>query len=107
MNREQIMQQWDLWRESIAGGSGASWHRDEFEELLDSYDEEIAGLKAKLAEVEKERDSLRRVELPTLTEANFRPFCGRFAAYRTVLNTLEWLPVASDIVALINKERGV
>lgn len=61
MNREQIMQMWDLWRKTIAGGSGASWPRDAFESVLDAYDEEIAGLMAKLAEVEQERDAARAV----------------------------------------------
>ena len=44
MNRERIMKGWDLWREAIACGE-ASWPRDEFEELLDAYDETVNALK--------------------------------------------------------------
>jgi len=47
-DRETIMQRWDKWRKRIAEGCKASWPRDEFEMLLDAYDEEIARLKAEL-----------------------------------------------------------
>ena len=40
--REQIMPQWDNWCRYIAKGGTASWPRDEFECLLDAYDEAVA-----------------------------------------------------------------
>ena len=47
MNRESIMQRWDVWREYIANGGGGSWPRDEFEIILDYYDDdEVVGLPA-------------------------------------------------------------
>lgn len=84
-------------------------------------EEEIGALKAKLAEVEHQRDKaladmemwenkaerLLEVKMPTLTEENFTTFEGRNMAYRSILDTPEWKPVAYDFVALINKERGV
>jgi hypothetical protein len=51
--REAIMQRWDKWRKRIAEGCKASWPRDEFEMLLDAYDEEIARLKAELEEARR------------------------------------------------------
>ena len=43
LERERIMLQWDIWRQYIANGGTASWPRDEFEAILDAYDEIIAG----------------------------------------------------------------
>ena len=42
LERERIMLQWDIWRQYIANGGTASWPRDEFEAILDAYDEIIA-----------------------------------------------------------------
>lgn len=41
MNREQIMSQWDYWRERIANGDRSSAPRDWFESVLDRFDELI------------------------------------------------------------------
>lgn len=46
LERETIMQQWDRWRSYIANGGTASWPRDEFESLLDAYDEIISDLRS-------------------------------------------------------------
>ena len=82
---------------------------------------DVEELKAKLAEVEHQRDKaladmemwenkaerLVEVKMPTLTEKNFTAFESRNVAYRSVVGAMEWKPVAYDFVALINKERGV
>jgi hypothetical protein len=53
-DRETIMQRWDKWRKRIAkGGVNVSWPQNEFEMLLDAYDEEIARLKAELEEARR------------------------------------------------------
>ena len=39
--REDIMKQWDRWREYIANGGEGSWPRDAFESLLDYFEEKI------------------------------------------------------------------
>ena len=39
--REEIMEEWDKWREYIANGGGGTWPRDAFESLLDWYDEKL------------------------------------------------------------------
>ena len=41
MDREHIMKRWDVWRQYIAEGGKASWPRDEFEILLDYFEDEI------------------------------------------------------------------
>lgn len=43
-DREDVMLNWDMWREYIANGGDASWPRDAFESLLDYYDEKIKEL---------------------------------------------------------------
>ena len=41
MTRENIMNRWDEWRRAISNGDRGSWPRDEFEMLLDWYDEQL------------------------------------------------------------------
>ncbi len=43
--REAILRRWDTWRAYIKGGGGASWPRDEFEALIDGYEEEVQRLR--------------------------------------------------------------
>lgn len=45
LKREEIMQDWDKWREQIANGNAGSGPRDAFESLLDKYDEIVNELK--------------------------------------------------------------
>lgn len=48
LEREEIMEQWDNWREYISRGGKSSWPRDAFEALLDYYDERIEQLEKEL-----------------------------------------------------------
>ena len=46
LDREQVMRKWDSWREYIASGGTDSWPRDDFECLLDAYEEAITVLRS-------------------------------------------------------------
>jgi len=46
LERKEAMERWDSWRAYIAEGGTGSWPRDAFENLLDTYDEIIAGLRS-------------------------------------------------------------
>ena len=47
-DREKIMKQWDSWHKYIADGGKASWPRDAFEALLDSFQEKYEDLREAL-----------------------------------------------------------
>ena len=47
-DRESLMKAWDSWRKYIAEGGKASWPRDAFESVVDSYKEIIAELEKDL-----------------------------------------------------------
>jgi len=40
-DREQIIQAWDRWHKYLTSGGKGTWPRDEFEALLDSFEEEL------------------------------------------------------------------
>ena len=76
--------------------------RDETIKLLD---ENEARLRAKLAKVEKERDALRKVELPKLTKEIIKRYggwCVPVLYHRSI-----WADFPIKLIDLINKERGV
>lgn len=54
---EKIMKMWDTWREYIKNGGTASWPRDEFEMLVDGYEDKL-----KESEAERERFSKLLIE---------------------------------------------
>lgn len=79
-------------------------------------EENEARLKAKLAEVKKERDALRKVELPEISTAynwanTLPPMASQLFTLRMFShddnNAFVWAPLAHGLVALINEERGV
>ncbi len=44
MDIEPIMKRWDLWRKYIAEGGTASWPRDEFEMVIELFNEDTEKL---------------------------------------------------------------
>jgi len=40
-SHEKIMERWDSWRKYISEGGLSSWPRDEFEGLLDWFEEKL------------------------------------------------------------------
>jgi len=50
---KEIMDQWDRWRKYISSGGTASWPRDEFENLIACYEEDIRELGAKIKKLEE------------------------------------------------------
>lgn len=64
IDREKVMKSWDKWRAAIAAGDTSSAPRDEFEALLDTYDERIATLESRLELVsENEEGNVMRVDV--------------------------------------------
>lgn len=55
IDRERIMTRWDAWREYISIGGKSSWPRDEFEMLLDIYDESIDKFKKEIECLRKKK----------------------------------------------------
>lgn len=82
-----------------------------------SIGQERDALKAKLAEVEKERDALRKVELPEITDAVIAALpdeaealfvmCKQSRDLSHISLDVTWSPLSHAFVALLNKERGV
>ena len=94
LEREEIMKRWDSWRAYIAEGGTASWPRDDFESILDAYDENKAAgapsvligerevLKAELADRQIEWDKI-------LVEKNIKLSARAFKAeaeFQTILD---------------------
>ena len=95
---EKIMQRWDEWRKYISEGGTASWPRDEFESLIDGYEERIElaeatrddalayakGYKSELAKwISSHEDS----ELQRMKEQSQQPSLSAKQAY---INALQW-----------------
>ena len=79
-DRKIIMKMWDTWRKYISGGGGASWPRDGFEILLDSYDEELAEVRA---ELEALREKVRNWKEAENDLSNWRKnMDGSFSRFR-------------------------
>lgn len=94
------------------GGAAPEWY---WRQQIEAIEKERDELKDKLAEVVKERDALRVVELPKITEDMIDAFADT-SMMELRPNPLptdgawvyrEWTQDAVDFVALINKERGV
>ena len=51
--RDGIMKLWDTWRKYIKKGGTASWPRDEFEMLVDGYEENIRDGEAERSRLSK------------------------------------------------------
>jgi len=48
LDQEELMKQWDKWREYIASGGQASWPRDAFENIISIYEDKIEELERSL-----------------------------------------------------------
>lgn len=57
--RERIMERWDAWRKYIAEGGEASWPRDDFEALIDSFEDKLRSAQETISWMSEELETER------------------------------------------------
>ena len=100
---EKVMQHWDEWRKYISEGGTASWPRDAFENLIDSYEDRIKELEESVFhwkrcwDVESNYSKKRESKVKELEETlRIRPIC------HTCWNNLE--PDGSCLTCRLEKK---